>query len=53
MKKLVFVMIAQEGGSRMNVSSANPSQDSRRWYTVQGNILGSSVGADKHYRNIG
>ena len=52
MKKLVLVIMAQEGGLRMNASSDNQSRGLKRWSAVQGNVLGSSVGMDKHCRNI-
>ena len=53
MRKLVLVMRALEGGPRMNVSLANQSRGSKRWSALLGNVLGNSVGTDKHYRNIG
>ena len=53
MKRLVLVIMAQEGGPRMNVSLANQSRGPKGWSVVQGNVLGNSVDIDKHYRNIG
>ena len=53
MKKLVLVIMAQEGGPRMNASSDNQSRGLKRWSVVQGNVPGSSIGMDKHCRNIG
>ena len=53
MRKLVLVIRAQEGGLRMNASSADQSRGPERWSTILGNVLGNSVGTDKHYRNIG
>ena len=53
MKKLVLVIRAQEGGSRMNVSLANQSRGSNGWSAVQEDVSGNYVDMDKHYRNIG
>ena len=53
MKKLVLVIRAQEGGSRMNVSLANQSRGSNGWSTVQEDVSGNYVDMDKQYRNIG
>ena len=53
MKKLVLVIRAQEGGSRMNVSLANQSRGSNGWSAVQEDVSGNSVDMDKQYRNIG
>jgi len=53
MKKLVFVIMAREGGPKMNASSANQVRGQKKWSTVQGNVPGSSVGMDGHYKNIG
>ena len=53
MKRLVLVIMAQEGGPRMNVSLANQSRGPKGWSVVQGNVPGNSVDIDKHYRNIG
>ena len=53
MKRLVLVIMAQEGGQRMNVSLANQSRGPKGWSVVQGNVPGNSVDIDKHYRNIG
>ena len=53
MKKLVLVMMDQEGGPRMNAYSANQRRGQKRWSAIQGNVPGSSVGTDRHCRNIG
>ena len=53
MKKLVLVIRAQEGGSRMNVSLANQSRGSNGWSAVQEDVSGNYVDMDKQYRNIG
>ena len=53
MRKLVLDIKAQEGGLTMNDSSAEQSRGPERWYVVLGNVLGNSVGTNKHYRNIG
>jgi len=52
MRKLVLVKRDQEGGSRMNASSANQSRGPKRWSAIKGNVPRNSVGMDKHYRNI-
>ena len=52
-KEVSFGQRAQEGGPRMNASSANQSRGQKRWFAVQGNVPGNSVDTDKHYRNIG
>ena len=53
MKKLVLVIMAQEGGPRMNAYLANQGQGQRKWSTVQGNVPGSFIGRDGHCKNIG
>ena len=53
MKKLVLVIMAQEGGPRINTSSANQGRGQKKWSTIQGNVPGSSIGMNRHCRNIG
>jgi len=53
MKKLVLVIRAQEGGPRMNASSADQSRCPERWSAILGNVPGNSTSMDKHYKNIG
>ena len=43
MKKLVLVIMVQEGGPRINTSSANQGQGQKKWSAVQ-NVPGSSIG---------
>ena len=45
--------MAQEGESRINTSLASQSRGQKRWSVVQSNILGSTIGTDKHYKDIG
>ena len=45
--------MAQEGELRIKISSASQSRGQKRWSVVQSNVLGSSIGTDKHYRDIG
>ena len=53
MKKLVLVIRAQEGGPRMNATSANQSRGQKSGSVVQGDVPGNSIDTDKHYKNIG
>jgi len=43
--------MAQEGRPMTNVTSANQSGGPNRWSAIQGDVLGSSVGMDKHCKN--
>jgi len=47
----VLIIMTQEDRLRTNVTSANQSQGSNRWFAVQGDVLGSFVGTDKHCKN--
>ena len=53
MKKLVLVIMAQEGGPRINTSLANQGRGQKNWSTIQGTVQGSSIGMNRHCRNIG
>ena len=50
---LALITMAQEGEPRINTSSASQNWGQKRWSVVQSNVLGSSIGTDKHYRDIG
>ena len=52
MKKLVLVIMAQEGMPRINISSANQSRGPNRQSAIQRNVPESSIGMGKHCRNI-
>ena len=51
--KVSFGHDGPEGVPRMNASSNNQSRGQKRWSAVQGNVLGSFIGTDRHCRNIG
>ena len=53
MKKLVLVIRAQKGESRMNASSTNQSRGQKSGSTIQGDVPRNSVDTDKYYKNIG
>ena len=53
MKKLVLIIMTQKSGPRMNATSAKQSRGPTRWFIIQGNVSGNSVGMNKHYRSIG
>ena len=53
MKKLVLVIMTQGDFPRMNASSANEDRGQEEQSIVQGNVPGSSVGIDRHGKDIG
>ena len=44
--------MAQEGGPRINASSARQSQGPKRWSVNKGNDPGNSVNVDMYYKEI-
>ena len=50
--RLVFIIMAQESGSRINASSADPCQGLKKLSITQGDVPRSLVGVDKHCRDI-
>ena len=50
--RLVFIIMAQENGPKINASSVDPCWGLKRFFVAQGDVLGSLVGVDKHCRDI-
>ena len=46
-------MMAREGRPSTSVSSTSQGQGSTGWSVIQGDVPGSPIDTDKHYRNLG
>ena len=46
-----MIIMAQKGRPRTNVTSVNQSRDPNMWSAVDGDVLRSSAGTDKHCKN--
>ena len=51
MMRSVLVIMAQKYRLRTNVTSDKQSRGPNRWYAIQRDVPGNSVGTDKHCEN--
>ena len=47
-----MIIMAQEGGPRINASSTDQCRGPKRFSIAQGDVPGSLVGVDKHCRDV-